>query len=176
MKDADIDRLAAAAGDHWWYQAKLDLVEQEIAAVGSDRRRAVDAGCGSGHLLDRLTAGGFASVVGIDASPRALVHARDIAPRSELVGGAAEQVPLATGTTACLTSLDVIEHCDDVAAVREHTRVVRRGGIEASASEMSDVSPTVNRLFGRLARLERRVIRHVPVPFGLSVLAICRNP
>ena len=243
MKDADIDRLAAAAGDHWWYQAKLDLVEQEITRAGADRRRAVDAGCGSGHLLERLAGMGFASVVGMDASGRALTHARGNAPRAALLRAAAEQVPLASDTTMCLTSLDVIEHCDDVAAVREYTRVVRPGGIvviavpayewrwsdhdvalghrrrytrsslrhvlepagldvvrttyfhswllvpaalirktplrrlqgEASASEMSDVSPAVNKLFGRLARLERRVVRHVPLPFGLSVLAICRR-
>ena len=42
--------------------------------------------------------------------------------------------------------------------------------------ETSSVSPRLNRLLGALTRLERRIARVVPIPFGLSVLVVARVP
>jgi len=51
--------------------------------------------------------------------------------------------------------------------------VLRRG---QSASDIDQHEGGLGGLLGGLARAERAVLRHVDVPFGLSVLAVGRRP
>jgi len=46
----------------------------------------------------------------------------------------------------------------------------------ATAEESSSFNPAVDRVLGALAGLERRVLRHTSIPFGLSIVLVGRTP
>ncbi len=123
------DVMARYAREHWWYRARAAWMTEAIGQAGAPRGRVLDVGCGTGAALERLGAAGFRATIGTDLSPVALGHAR-AAVGTTLCQSRAEQLPFATGTVACLVSMDVIEHLDDdLAALREYVRVVAPGGL-----------------------------------------------
>lgn len=60
-----------------------------------------------------------------------------------------------------------------VAATR---RVMQRGGTADQGSDVRPVAPVLNALFTQVLTMESRLIRHVALPFGLSVLALAERP
>jgi len=91
-------------------------------------KRILDAGCGTGHNLDHLSAYGRA--VGVDLAEEALRFCRRrgvVVTRAELLS-----LPFPDAAFDCVTSFDVIYHLwvrDDVQAVAEMARVLRPGGL-----------------------------------------------
>lgn len=86
----------------------------------------LDHGCGTGHLVRRLSALGPAS--GFEVSEYSADRARRNAPGCSIMTDAAE---LPTGSFAALTAIHVLEHLtDDVASATLDTwrRVLRPGG------------------------------------------------
>ncbi len=144
MDDERFGAMARVERDHWWFRAKRELVmafvartNGTVAGRAQGGGRALDIGCGTGELVNTLVGAGFRTVVGTDASPTALHHARDVLQAGDgpagssgsLTGALAEQLPFADETFALVTSLDVIEHLDnDVVALREYARVTQVGG------------------------------------------------
>jgi SAM-dependent methyltransferase len=111
---------------HWWYRGRLRIVRQEVERLGlPDGARILDAGCGSGRVLDELAH--FGDAVGVDLSPGAVAAAWS---RGHSVARArVEELPFADATFDLVTCLDVIEHTpDDLRALRELVRVTRPGG------------------------------------------------
>ena len=50
-------------------------------------------------------------------------------------------------------------------------RLIRRG---RTGTDVGDVNPAINRVLTWLLRVENRIIRRLPLPFGLSVFAVAR--
>lgn len=241
MSRDTFDAMARLERQHWWFQGKRALVAQEVAAVTPPKSLAVDVGCGTGAMAEDLHLLGWSPIVGTDLSAYALGLAAS-RTASRLMVARAEQLPLRTGTSSLLLSLDVVEHLDDdVAALKEFGRIVDSDGIvvltvpayqwawsdhdvvlghrrrytartlrrsaEAAglevvrcsyfhswlvpiaflirktplgrivggqAEEASFVNPIVNRFLSAVTSVERRVIRRVSVPFGLSILLVAR--
>jgi SAM-dependent methyltransferase len=48
--------------------------------------------------------------------------------------------------------------------------------VQGDQEEASFVSPTINRLFVAITVAERRLIRRMSIPFGLSILLVARRP
>jgi 3' terminal RNA ribose 2'-O-methyltransferase Hen1 len=71
---------------------RLSAVESALAESGA--RRVLDLGCGSGALLDRLLAGGFEKIVGVDVSVRALEQAARRLKLGEMHEGKRERIEL----------------------------------------------------------------------------------
>ena len=121
----------------WWYRGLHQLVAEtlraEFARPGApllDRpRRLLDAGCGTGGLIARLSSLGDWS--GLDWSPQALAYARRRGP-TPLVRGSVERLPYRDGSFDAIVSLDVLYHREvgsDAAALREFQRCLRPGGL-----------------------------------------------
>lgn len=86
--------------------------------------------CGDGRFL--LDASSPAEVFGVDASARALGHARSRLPSARLLRGSADALGLGTASFDAVTLLGVIEHLPDgtdAAALDEAHRVLRPGGV-----------------------------------------------
>lgn len=130
MSVEKFDIMARLESDHWWFRAKRELVSAELAARGVHEGLGLDVGCGTGATLAVLDRH-LSQVVGAEFDAHAAVIAHDTAPTgATVVNATAEELPVADGVVACLTSLDVIEHLDDdVRALREYARVVRPGGL-----------------------------------------------
>ncbi len=118
---------------YWWHVGLRELV---LTCVGRNLPRAgdvriLDAGCGSGMLLQALRLRGYAHVVGIDVSPQAV----DLAQRRGLpclIRGSVESLPFRDATFDAVASLDVLYHrgvASDVDAIREVHRVLKPQGL-----------------------------------------------
>jgi len=123
------DVMATQAQVHWWYRARRALVTQMLAGELPATARVIDVGCGTGDNLAALDAAAGGPVVGVELSPYAVRHA----PRSPgggiRVGVArAEHLPFPDACADLVTSMDVIEHLDDDAALADYRRVLRPGG------------------------------------------------
>ena len=126
--------MVAVEDRHWWYAGLWALVSAVVAEHAPAGRaiRVLDAGCGTGGTMARLTRWRpELAVAGVDASPLAL----DLAGRREAAGALScarvETLPFADATFHVVTCLDVLyaEGVDDRGALSELHRVLRPGGL-----------------------------------------------
>lgn len=112
---------------HWWYRGRRRIVCEELARLpAGPAMRVLDAGCGSGRLLDELR--GYGHVTGLDLNPDSVEIARSRG-HEDVVQGPVEQLPWAEETFDLVISLDMVEHTvDDRATLRELRRVTKAGG------------------------------------------------
>jgi SAM-dependent methyltransferase len=130
LGDDYFDVMATQARTHWWYRARRALVGELLAGQLAPGARVIDVGCGTGDNLPALEDAAGRTVVGVELSPYAVRHAPRSAAGDVRVGvSRAEHLPFRTGSADLVTSMDVIEHLDDDAALAEYRRVVRPGGL-----------------------------------------------
>jgi putative flippase GtrA/SAM-dependent methyltransferase len=112
---------------HWWYRGRRSIVRTQLERLPHDADlKLLDAGCGSGRMLDEL--GNHASVSGLDSSPDAVALAKARGHRRVSLGRV-EDMPYEDGSFDVVTCLDVIEHtADDIRSLSELRRVTRVGG------------------------------------------------
>lgn len=124
-------RMHALEDWYWWFVARRDAAARFLRDHAPPERplRILDAGCGTGGMLDLFRTWPDAEAVGVDLSPEALRFSRGRG-HSRLVGGDLNCLPFRSDSFDVVTALDVIEHvADDDRAVAELTRVLRPGGI-----------------------------------------------
>jgi SAM-dependent methyltransferase len=112
---------------HWWYRGRRRIVMGAIERLAPPPgARILDAGCGSGRMLDELARWG--EISGLDAEP-AGVAAANARGHADVRLGSVEELPWPDGTFDLVTCLDVIEHTpDDRCTLAELRRVTRAGG------------------------------------------------
>ncbi|MDB6005729.1 MAG: Methyltransferase type 11, partial [Prosthecobacter sp.] len=124
MRLAEYDTLRATDVHHWWYAVLRSLVERTLAGR---RGHLLDAGCGTGGMLESLRS--QTSVTGIDISEQAVsyCHQRGL-HMVEL--GCVESLPFADETFDVVLSLDVLYHAqvNEKRALAEMCRVLRPEG------------------------------------------------
>jgi glycosyltransferase involved in cell wall biosynthesis len=102
----------------WWQRRRYEIVLELIG----DRRRVLDAGCGSTQILN-----GAPQTVGLDIQRRKLRYMRR--PGRNLVNGSTCALPFADGSFEVVVSSQVIEHLPrDAGALDELVRCVAPGG------------------------------------------------
>ncbi len=131
MNPAEYARMYALEDWYWWFVARRAAAAQFLRDHAPRERplRVLDAGCGTGGLLDLLSRSPDFQVTGLDLSPDSLRFTRERGHR-RLVGADLTLLPFRTASFDVVTALDVIEHVpDDARAVEEIARVLRPGGI-----------------------------------------------
>jgi SAM-dependent methyltransferase len=126
MQRAERAAMFAAEERHWWYRARRRIVSAELERLAPRTRgRTLDAGCGSGRMLDELARFGMPFGVDIDAGSVDRARARG----HQALRASVTEMPFDDGMFSITTCLDVVEHLDDDrAALRELLRVTEPGG------------------------------------------------
>jgi ubiquinone/menaquinone biosynthesis C-methylase UbiE len=126
MNRSEIDAILAGDEHHWWYRGRRRVLRAELDRLHLEPgARILDAGCGSGRMLDELAVRGAAMGVDAAADAVAATQRRGHTARQCHI----ESMPFADGCFDLVTCLDVIEHTpDDVRTLCELRRVTRPGG------------------------------------------------
>lgn len=134
MNPAEYARMYALEDWYWWFVARraaaARFLRDHAEAVAEDQPlRILDAGCGTGGMLDLFGTWPDTEATGLDFSPDALSfsHSRG---HQRLVGGDVTQLPFRSNTFDAVTALDVVEHIsNEEGALGEICRVLRPGGV-----------------------------------------------
>jgi SAM-dependent methyltransferase len=139
MEPVEYRKLAALEDEMWYFRALHTHIEHALTGRVPADACVIDAGCGTGGLIRRLAPRHPAwRWTGVDLDPLACALARE---RVSGVGagavkpvrieqGAVAALPAADETVDAVVSADVLYHVDDdLAALREARRVLRRGGV-----------------------------------------------
>lgn len=117
---------------HWWWKCTRELFLHQIQRVIDLRgKRVLDAGCGTGMVLEYLQKlvgeGGRAD--GVDMSAEAIHFCAQRNLRG-ILQGSLTQLSYKKETFDLVTTFDVIEHIeDDKKALAEIARVLKKGGL-----------------------------------------------
>jgi SAM-dependent methyltransferase len=115
----------------WWYNTLRRMVVKEVRRrVHSDEVRLLDAGCGTGGMMERLRQQNQNwQIIGVDVSPEAVQHTRERGFH-EVTAGTVSALPFDDTAFNGVLSLDVLYHdeVDDRKALTEFARVLAPGG------------------------------------------------
>lgn len=130
MESSEYDNIAQLEDAHWWYRGMAAISEGLLRShIKDSRLKILDAGCGTGGMLRRLSP--FGVGFGIDFSPLALAHAHRTTP-NDLCRASVTQLPFDNRSYDLITSFDVLYHCaitNDETALNEFARLLKPGGI-----------------------------------------------
>ncbi len=126
MERAEFEAMAGMDERHWWYRGRRRVVTTVLDQLSlPPGAKILDAGCGSGAMLDTLQR--YGTAVGTDSSSLAIAAARNRGHHVE--PGSLDQLPFATGSFDLVTCMDVIEHVrEDERALGELWRITAPGG------------------------------------------------
>jgi len=131
MNPAEYARMHAMEDWYWWFVARRAATAQFVRDFAPPERplRILDAGCGTGGMLDLYSGWPDAVATGADMSQEALNFSRQRG-HQRLVGADLTLLPFRSGSFDVVTAMDVVEHVpDDGRALAEISRVLRPGGI-----------------------------------------------
>jgi SAM-dependent methyltransferase len=126
MDRGERNAMLAADEVHWWYRGRRRVIASALAQLELPAgTRILDAGCGSGRMLDELAR--YGRVTGVDADVACVAEAARRGHSALL--SALPGLPFEDASFDLVTSFDVIEHLeDDVAALADLRRVTVPGG------------------------------------------------
>lgn len=75
-KQSEYDAMAKCEKELWWYKCLHEITLDKIEKLSSKEAKVLDAGCGTGGMLNYLHANGFSNITGFDLSSDAIEHAK----------------------------------------------------------------------------------------------------
>lgn len=154
---------------HWWYRGRRRIVLGELGRLSvPSGARVLDAGCGSGRLLDELVS--YGEVSGLDMNPDSVAVARSRG-HADVHEGAVESLPWEDETFDLITCLDVIEHtADDRISMRELRRVLApRGRLLITVPAYQALWSTHDVFNYHYRRYDRRMMRALAADVDLKI-------
>lgn len=134
--------------DRRWSHYLERTIETTLAAVPQSGGRALDVGCGTGILLERLHGTGrYEQLVGIEPTDRMREQAvQRLGDGVEILAASAETLPFESGSFDLVFSTNMLHYCHPVEGVLEEmVRVLRPGGVLV-LTDWSGDSPTMKAL------------------------------
>lgn len=131
MRAPEYEIMRSVEDRHWWYLVLRGLVEHALAGRLASGSRLLDAGCGTGGMLEYLQSrSGDLQVVGIDAAEQAVSCCKQRG-LTAVKSGSVEALPFDDGTFDAVLSLDVLYHAgvNEELALAEMRRVLRPDGL-----------------------------------------------
>jgi SAM-dependent methyltransferase len=133
MNPAEFANIAACERDLWWFRGQRKILESFLEPFVRIRRSrdVLEAGCGTGYQSSQFSAGYGWRMFPIDLEAGGLSFAQ-AAGVPRLTQADIANLPFADAVFDAVVSLDVLVHFprgSESAAVRELTRVLRRGGL-----------------------------------------------
>jgi SAM-dependent methyltransferase len=132
MEKKEYETLYNIEDEYWWYVGLRDLVFSSIAKfkrnIGKSLR-ILDAGCGTGAVLERLKE--YGEAYGIDLSEQAIRFC-EVRGLHNVIKASITDMPFADKFFDIVISLDVLYHRqvgDDVNALKESYRMLKKSGI-----------------------------------------------
>jgi SAM-dependent methyltransferase len=127
MDDRLMKAMLEQDDHHWWYRGRRLIVDAELARLPLPQDpRILDAGCGSGRMLQELERYGRVAGIELDRGAAEVARARG---HGEVRVGSLERLPWDAQSFDLITCLDVLEHTpDDRHTLSELRRVARPGG------------------------------------------------
>lgn len=160
------DALAVDYDRRWprYLDATIGETLRRLDATGA--RAALDVGCGTGVLLERIgRAWPGLRLAGVDLSPGMLGAARRrLGSRAALVTGTADRLPFREDAFDLVVSTSALHHWPDpVAAIGEMRRVLRPAGRAAITDRCADrwLDRLRDRLLRRTESAHHRSLRSV---------------
>jgi SAM-dependent methyltransferase len=132
MLQHEYDTMRRVEDTYWWYQVlRTEVVNDLSYRFGTGQPcRLLDAGCGTGGMLDALRKARPAwEMTGLDVSALAIKYCRERG-FADVTQGSVDGMPFSDATFDVAVSLDVLYHKDvsEERAVSEIARVVKSGG------------------------------------------------
>ncbi|HEY0005136.1 MAG TPA: class I SAM-dependent methyltransferase [Pyrinomonadaceae bacterium] len=124
-----LERLAEIERWHFWFVGRRALIDKLLAVhLKMPGATVLDLGCGTGLMLESLTLRGNLAI-GLDLRPEGLAATRRDLPAARLLRADATSLPLADASCDAILLLDILEHLDDRALLKEVKRTLRPGGL-----------------------------------------------
>lgn len=166
---AYFERMATLEDSHPWTASMRKLTLNLLRRHSrTERRRALDVGCGTGRFLNDWQAAASAEHwVGIDLFPNAITLARDRCQAS-LSAASAAALPFRAGSFAAIHCADVLQHmalADCEKALDEFARALAPGGVLALRVRSASI----------LRRSDDRDFSHSFTPTSLRTALGARN-
>src|SRR5256885_2927182 len=126
MEESEFRAMLDESERHWWYRGRRRIVLDALDALRlPPAARILDAGCGSGAMLDDLAR--YGEAWGVEPNPLGVATARR-AGHARGVRAHVEGLPFTQASFDLVTCLDVIEHThDDSLALAALHRVTSHG-------------------------------------------------
>jgi SAM-dependent methyltransferase len=132
MHRDEYERMAAVENTMWWFRsAHANLIDAFVRHAPARALTVVDAGCGTGGLLRRLTqCRTIATAHGVELDPGACAVAREGSTAS-IVNASVNELPFGDTTVDAVFSADVLCHADvhPAKALAEAYRCLRPRGL-----------------------------------------------
>lgn len=75
-KQNEYNSMAECEKEMWWFKCLHEITLEKIEKLSSKEAKILDAGCGTGGMLNYLYTHGFTNITGFDLSPDAIEHAK----------------------------------------------------------------------------------------------------